>query len=486
MRIRAKRIEAFLLTLAISGGATFGQGNSAAPASSATPAPVAAAPGNPGTENNVQPASPGNPATPAPNSGGSSASNTSTALDYLYNRRPQEGSAGAQVVEANEAAKARAIAADAVGLGGISDPQLRARFEKYIGMSEVPSNQLQAYAQGMEKVKGLLRNNKTFEAWRALQDLAAFQTIDAGVSQELANRIESIWNTDKASNHIDSDNQKLREQIKQSENNADLMSEGIRKQEIVLHRQETQGRNGKNQPSKPANNGGVPSANGSDDGSNLPTMPSTQGLDGRLRLTEEYLRALEARARIKLNELKAQKLFEKAKTDFADYTQTLFKSGRHQHVILAADFYRRLFDEDAYPVEMANEVNASLEIARDVAGSVDVFRYKVGRNEMTAATSRLEEAFTTSELQPAVLGLERSLKEKIGDYLTRMEKMQNLIEARDFGTLETQIEETKRQVADFDATKALALVNCGQTGKQTAFGQSEACSPARRSQGGNG
>jgi len=188
-------------------------------------------------------------------------------------------------------------------------------------------------------------------------------------------------------------------------------------------------------------------------------LPSTQGLEGRMQLTEEYIRSLEAKAKIKLNELKAEKLFEKAKSDFADYTQTLFKSGLHQHVILAADFYRKIFDEDEYPPEMANEVSASLEMARDVASSVDVFRYKVSKNEIAAATSRLQEAFITSEFQPALLGLERPLKEKIDDYFTRLDKMENLIEARDFGPLEAQLNETQKIVADFDPTKALALVN---------------------------
>jgi len=450
MRIRARKIKSFLLAFAITGGAVFAQ-NTTTPSGSAAAAPPAAQ-----VTNNSAPSSSPSSVQPA-NTG--TTNSTSAALDYLYNHKAQEGSVADQASQANEIAKNRAMAADAVGLGSISDPQLRARFEKYVGTLEVPASQLQAYGQGLQKVSGLLRNNKTFEAWRALQDLAAYQTIDAGVSQELANRIESIWNTDKASTHIDKDNSKLREEIKKADSNADIMSNAIRKQEIVLNRQETQGRNGKNQ-SKPSNNGGVPKADqGGDGGSALPTMPSMQGMDGRIQLTEKYLQSLEAKAKIKLNELKAQKLFEKAKTDFAEYTQMLFKSGRHQHVILAADFYRKIFDEDEYPVEMANEVNASLEIARDVASSVDVFRYKVGKNEVAAATSRLVEAFTTSELQPSVLGLERSLKEKVGDYLTRMGKMQNLIEARDFGTLEAQIEETKKLALDFDATKALALVN---------------------------
>jgi predicted Zn-dependent protease len=90
---------------------------------------------------------------------------------------------------------------------------------------------------------------------------------------------------------------------------------------------------------------------------------------------------------------------------------------------------------------------------------VEVFRFKSEKNELAAATARLQEAFTTSEFQPPVLGLERSEKQKVEDYITRLDKMQNLIEAHDFGPLENLIDETKNAVADFDATKPLALVN---------------------------
>jgi len=450
MRIPVRKIKQILLAAVVSGGIAYGQTTS----TPVTPAPQAA----PVTTTGNFPAVPPAPGTPAAPAASGADSSTSTALDYLYNHKPQEGSAADQASQANEAAKDRAIAADAIGLGKISDPQIRARFEKYLGMSEIPAADLTAYAQDMQKVRDLLRANKTFEAWQQLRQLARYQAIDAGVSIALADRIESMWNTDKASNRIDSDNQKLQQEIKQANGNADLMSTAIRKEDVILYREENHGITAKTPP-KPTNNGGVPQANSGGGGAGAPSMPSTQGIEGRMQLTEEYLRSLEAKAKIKLNELKAEKLFEQAKSDFADYTQTLFKSGLHQHVILAADFYRKIFDEDEYPPEMANEVSASLEMARDVASSIDVFRYKVSKNEIAAATSRLQEAFTTSEFQPALLGLERPLKEKSDDYFTRLDKMENLIEARDFGPLESQLNETQKIVADFDPTKALALVN---------------------------
>ena len=220
---------------------------------------------------------------------------------------------------------------------------------------------------------------------------------------------------------------------------------------IFIYAREGAGGGGHQNNSKSAPNGGVPAENSQgDDGAGgsgaaggASGSASVSGLEGRLELTQEYLDALQARANIKLNQLKAEKLITKAESDFSDYIKTLYATGRYQDVVLAADFYRKVFDEDNYPVEIANEVNASLEMDRDVRNSVDVFRYDVSKNQVAAATERLQEAFSASDLNPAVLGLERSLKEKSGEYLTRLDKMENLIEARDFGSLESLIKQTQ-------------------------------------------
>jgi tetratricopeptide (TPR) repeat protein len=390
---------------------------------------------------------------------GDSAATTATGLDYLYNKKPTDGSAAGQAADINAEMVQRARAADALNYGKLADPQLRKRFDKYLTTSEVAPATLAAYAAEMQRVSDLLLANRTIDAWKELFVLARFDTVDAGVSRELANRIESIWNNGRASDHLDQNNARLANDIKQSNRNADLMSERIRQQDIIYGREAGQGGHGKTASARSAPNGGVPMANSPGDDGGAPATASVAGLEGRLELTQEYLDALGARARIKLNELKAEKLIDKAKADFAGYIKTLSTTGRYQHVVLAADFYRKIFDEDNYPVDIANQVNASLEMARDVRNSVEVFRYDVSKNQIAAATERLQEAFSASELNPAVLGLERSLKEKSTDYLTRLDKMENRIEARDFGSLESLVQETSHVAADFDSTKPLALVN---------------------------
>lgn len=393
-------------------------------------------------------------------------SSSAAALDYLYNRKPQDGSLAKQANDANRRMEDKAKAAEALGLGKAEDAGDLERFEKYLGISEVSSSDLKGYGAVMGQVVGRLREGNTFEAWKLLHQAAVFEVIDAGVSRELANRIESLWNTNRANQKADAANQRLQQQIKESNRNADLLSKSVKEDEARFRRTEGSSRP---QGGGKANNGGVPMAGGEGG----PSTSNMAGLEGKLQLTEQYLQSLEAKAKIKLNDLKLEKLFDTSKKDFSAYIGTLYGSRRYVHVIVAADFYRKIFNEDVYPVGMANQVNAALEIQRSVASAVDVFRYKSQRNEIAAATDRLREAYKTCEFHPSLLGLERSYKEKIAQFTANLRKMQNLIEARDFTSLETLLNETKALAVDFDTAKPLALVNAVKLESKLRLGKAK-------------
>ena len=363
---------------------------------------------------------------------------------------------GKQAFESGKRGETKAIADDAVGSHRNEDQEMRARFERYLGMAPVPQETLNAYFTKMKQVSTLLRDKQIFPAWKQLHELADYTMIDAGISRELANRVESIWNTDRASAHLDQKNEAIRKDVKTSNRNADMMSGKIMDDEIDYQRRMNQGNKQKVQQQSSQPNGGVPQA--PQDGGNA-AAPSMVGLEGKLQLTEEYLRSLELKARIKLNELKQEKLLEQAKTNFSEYISALYNSGRLNHVVLAADFYRKIFEEAEYPVEMAKQVNASLEIQRDVQSAIEVFRYKADRGQLSGASDSLQTAFMTNELNSAVLGLERPLKEKVADFNASLDQMRNLIEARDFGSLEILLQKVKQSATDFDTTKPMAIVN---------------------------
>lgn len=475
MRIPAGRIDGALATTVIAIGCVlYGGGVVAQTPPEPAPAPPSAA-------SAPLPAPAGAPSgadasrkTTAAETG--TAPNTPAAtLDYLYNRKPQDGSAAKQAAEVSRRMDDRTKAADALGLGNQQDAVAQERFEKYLGTAEISSADLKGYATIMGQVLALLREDKTFDAWKLLRQASAYTAIDAGMSNELANRIEAVWNTGRASQVTDSNNQQLKQQIKESNRNADLMSRTIREEEIRMKRKENEGRTVVN--SQKANNGGAPMANADGNtgagGAGNAANASVSGLEGKLQLTDEYLQTLEARAKIKLNELKFEKLLDASKADFSKYIGTLLSSHRQLHVIVAANFYLKIFNVDQYPVTMANQVNTALEAQRSVTSAVEVFRYKLQRNEIAAATTRLQEAFATSEFHPAILSLERTEKERVAKFTANLGKMQNMIEARDFANLETILNETKGLATDFDSTKPLALVNAVKLESKLRLGKAK-------------
>ncbi|NJK93015.1 MAG: hypothetical protein HC904_15050 [Blastochloris sp.] len=164
---------------------------------------------------------------------------------------------------------------------------------------------------------------------------------------------------------------------------------------------------------------------------------------------------------------------DRAKEQFLEHIATLFNSRRYYHVIMAADFYRRIFEEGEYPVSVAQQVNAALEANREVANAVAVFRYKTEKNEIVSASARLQEAFQTNEFHTQLLMLERPLKEKVAQLNSKLNRVQNLVEARDFNNLEKILAEMKGVYADFDATKPLALVNSIKLESQLRLGKAK-------------
>lgn len=376
-----------------------------------------------------------------------------TALDYLFNKRPQEGTAGqtGSDITAKLADKIKAL--DSLNATpGFDNKVMRSRFEKFLGTPEVSKEVIAKYQADYDNVLKLLREKRVFEAWKRLFVLGDYQELDSGLSGELANRVESVWNADTTMAGIKRDNEKLREAIDTSNRSADMMSQGT-----AL--------------SKPAPKitlpKSVPTKAESDDAS------KSVGVEGKLRMAEEYLRSLESKAQIKINEVRKENLSSKSKSDFADYISTLFAAKRHYHVILAADFYRRIFDEGEYPVTMANQVNASLEAISDVRSSIEVFRYKVSKNEIAGAAERLQDAFIAGEVHLSMRGLDRNDKQKVSTFATKLSQMQNLIEARDFGRLDEVLSSMKKIADDFDPAKPRALVDAVKLESKMRLGKAK-------------
>ena len=477
---------------------------SAKPANSQTQAPDAAAPAAPQSATEID-------------------SSTSTALDYLFNHKAGEGTTMKAGNEVASALADKIKAVDVLQTPGLENPELRNRFETYLSLKEVPQARIDEYFQKMVSVTDTLKTGNTFAAWKILYSLGDYQDLDAGISRELAARVEAFYNTDRTKGDLEIANSKLRDNIDTYNHNADLDAQDMAEAP-------------QNQAQNPAAKGGSSSSSSTStanatntaldsteadpaaaEAAVMPTMAS--GLQGKMEMTTEYLNLLEARFKIKLNEIKENKMTDQDREDFSDYIRTLYKNHRYYHVIIAADFYRALFNEGDYPADLTNqavaaagsnaksgadsahlaikslglnasgpasainqltgaaggdtlgqdgqdeplsiadEVTSALEINNRVSQAIEVFRYKADKGEIASAADQLQQAFLGNEFHPALQGLPRDEKEKVGDFLTKLDVLKNQLEVRDFEQVEGQIAAIQKVASDFDSTKPMALVN---------------------------
>jgi hypothetical protein len=111
------------------------------------------------------------------------------------------------------------------------------------------------------------------------------------------------------------------------------------------------------------------------------------------------------------------------------------------------------------PLTIADEVTSADEINERVSQAIEVFRYKADKGEIASAADQLQEAFMGNEFHPALQGLPRDEKEKVGDFLTKLDVLKNQLEVRDFEQVDGEVAAIQKIATDFDATKPEALVN---------------------------
>jgi hypothetical protein len=457
-------------------------------------------------------------------------SSTSTALDYLFNHKAQDGSTMKAGNEVASAIADKIKAVDVLKTPGLDDPAMRARFETYLSLKEVAQPRIDEYFGKIKQISTMLKqgpDQDIFGAWKLLYSLSDYEDLDAGISKVLANRVENFWNTDRTKNGLEAANEKLRSDIQIANHNADLDAEDLKVQESEDNVKNTQVKGSANSNNNSTTSNATNSALISPDvdpaaaeAAVMPQMGSS--LQGKMEMTTEYLNLLESRFKIKLNEIKENKMDDQDRMDFADYIKTLYADHRYYHVIIAADFYRALFNEGDYPEDLGNqavaggvsngrtaaqgvqqigktlgvnngalnaanqasgmlggnamgggaggsnqqqplsiadEVTSADEINEHVSQIIEVFRYKADKGEIASAAEQLQDAFLGNEFHPALQGLPREEKEKVGDFLTKLDVLKHQLEVRAFEQVEGQIAEIKKIASDFDATEPLALVN---------------------------
>lgn len=391
------------------------------------------------------PASPAPPvSSPSPATAAAPADNASTTLDYLFDHKPGDGTTAAAAKNTSGTLADKLKAMDSLNPPGINDPAVQAQFETYLSLPETSTDRIAAYGEKMRHVSDTLKDSDLASAWRELCALSDYQDMDAGLSGELAHQVELIFNNGQVTLGLNQANDHLRQLIDTYDWNADQISQKIQQEEALKKKKK-----------------GDPDADSEAPPSSDPlTMVLTLGgVGGKLELSNEYMKILDAKTQMKLNDFRVNYISDQGRSDFASYIGTLFSGHHYDQVILAANFYRRLFHEDNYPASITEEVNTSLETNRQVVASLEAFRHQSEQGAVAGAAQSLLRAFVGSPYHPALQGVPRAQKERVHEYLVRLGRLKNALEVRDFGQVETLVTSLKQEAKDFDATKPMALVN---------------------------
>ncbi|MCE0499501.1 MAG: hypothetical protein LV481_16290 [Methylacidiphilales bacterium] len=461
-------------------------------------------------------------------------------LDYNFNHKAGDQTAAKGEQDVAEAIADKIKALDVLRTPGLDDPEIRARFETYVSLPAVPDRDIKDYFSKMSQISDLLKQNDTFGAWKLLYALSEYKDLDAGISRELANRVEGVWNSNRAQDGLAQVNTKLQDNIETYGHNADMIADDLHEQALQDGKGQNAGASsgGGNQSNSSSSNALMNvNPNADPAAAEQAVMPTMSGaLQRKMELTDEYLKLLEARAKIKLNEISADRMSDQDKSDFSDYIKMLYDTHRYYHVIIAADFYRALFNvadldlpgnintqanaptltsphaaddmisvtsksmglngqvpinaitaagnavgftnplgpaEGDHPLSISEEVTSALEINNRVNEAIEVFKYKAGKGEIAEAADQLQEAFIANEYHPALQGLNRDDKEKVGDFLAKLDVLKNQLEARDFEQVEGQLDDIKKLASDFDSTKPLALVNAVKLESRLRIGKAK-------------
>lgn len=336
---------------------------------------------------------------------------------------------------------------------------LPAELESFLSTPAADAVQLKTYEETFDQISMLLRQRDPSKAVVRLFEMSGYAW-DAGISEQLGNRVLSYWDMMRNQTLLASANKELEQQIKTASRNADMQSDAIRKQDMEYMRQV-----GKSNQKLQAQQ----AKDGTTKGGNSAFLPSPEqaagavgGVMGKLQLVQDYFTTLDARAKARLNEKQSLDDQKKARMNFQANIKTLSEGGRHFHAKLAADFYRVVMGDGDLPGDVAAQAALASEIVQRIRSDAPVIIAKVQAKRLASAAQILREDFALSRLHPALQALSLETRMRISDYFADLQKLQNMAEARDFAAMEKMIARLETEVLDFDSTKPKAFVNAAK------------------------
>ena len=293
-------------------------------------------------------------------------------------------------------------------LGDIGMAQ--ARFEKYLNSPPLTTEDDLTYDTMLTQISerligrgGGTEELRISEAWRMLYRASEFP-IDAGMSEILADRIVSFWQTSEKIAALNMQTDLLESDRQYRESKIRSIGDQERQDFIDL----TRGKKNEDAPAPP----------------NLEHLSEPE----RKRLSKIERKILENEA-YEATSRTTQKL------EYQSLVLQFFVQRRFQHALIANDFYRYIFSAEENTLEGADALRSQVfgdldvkittstldalakEAIADVDSSLQTIDFLLEQGEVQSAAKRLLEAFYLGEYLPAIKRYPLEKKRKIGAYI---------------------------------------------------------------------
>jgi len=332
----------------------------------------------------------------------------------------------------------------------------QARFEKYLNSPPSTSEDDLTYDTLLTEISyrligkgGGTDTQRVSEAWRMLYRASEFP-MDAGLSEILADRIVSFWQTNQKIAALNLQTERLETDRQYRESKIRSIADADRREFIDL----TRGTTNQDAPPPP-----------SMDHLSEPEQKRLEKIEEQIDENESF----EATSRI------TQKL------EYQSLIVQFFVQRRFQHALIANDFYRYMFNAEDNALEGADALKGqvfgdldvkittstldalSKEAISDVESSLETIDFLLEQGEIHNATKRLMEAFYLGEYLPTIKRYPLEKKRKIAAYIRDLTSLASSLEVKSFDRAEKKLEEIESYAEDFDGGKADAFI---QTSKQ--------------------
>lgn len=332
----------------------------------------------------------------------------------------------------------------------------QARFEKYLNSPPSTTEDDLTYDTLLTEISHRLIGKgggtdaqRVSEAWRMLYRASDF-SMDAGLSEILADRVVSFWQTNQKIAALNLQTQRLESDRQYRESKIRSIADQDRREFIDL----TRGTTNQDAPPPP-----------SMDHLSEPERKRLEKIEGKIEENDSF----EATSRI------TQKL------EYQSLIVQFFVQRRFQHALIANDFYRYMFNAEDNALEGADALKGqvfgdldvkittstldalSKEAISDVESSLRTIDFLLEQGEIHNATKRLMEAFYLGEYMPPIKRYPLEKKREVAGYIRDLTSLASSLEVKSFDRAEKKLAEIESYAEDFDGGKADAFI---QTSKQ--------------------